>query len=87
MPFDPTKRSRTAWGPAEDGKPVTPNDDADLPDEGCVGLWVGTAGTVVVTTRRGTLLPLVCGDSSLVPLQITRVHEAGTDADDIVALY
>lgn len=81
--------------PAQRSLAVTPNDGADLVtpanvgDKRCRGLYVGAAGSLVVTlwsdTASVTLVAVPAG--TLLPLQARRVHATGTTAASIVALY
>lgn len=87
----PGRESQFIAGPFTDAFPVTPDDDNDLPNGVCRGLWVGTAGSVEVITRdeagRGESTSVTfVGVSGLLPGRFSRVKEGG-DADDIVALY
>lgn len=70
------------------GYSVTPDDANDLPTKPTRGIYVGTGGNLVVT---------LAGDSSSItltnvasgvylPLNVARVHQTGTSADNIVAL-
>jgi hypothetical protein len=72
--------------PASKLVPITPDDDADLPDGVCRALLVGTAGTANLIDASG-------GERSGVPLQqgfnpigVRRVMTGG-GAADLWALY
>ena len=74
--------------PAEFYADVTPNDNVDLPDGICRGIWiVTTAGNISVLDGRGTThtFPVVLGFNNLGG--ITRVRSAGTTAVGIKAIY
>ena len=68
--------------------PVTPSDSADLPDaDAVVGLRIGGAGTVRVTTFRGDTRNLTVAAGEYLPLaKIRRVHSSGTTATMEAAL-
>lgn len=53
---------------------------------GLVGLLIGGAGTVKVTTQGGTTLTLTCVAGQKVPLAIDQVFATGTTATDITGL-
>lgn len=74
--------------PAQSAAAVTSADGSDLPGGATRGLWIGTAGNLVVD--------MVSGDTSvtfsnvpvgILPLQVKRVRATGTTASNIVALY
>lgn len=73
--------------PAEAMRNVTPNDGADLPDGPCRAVFVGGAGTLVVTDLTDTDVTLVCGAGQIIPGWVTRVKTTGTDATNVVAMY
>ena len=69
----------------EDGASVTPSDTTNF-QQG--PLYVGTGGTVVVKTIRGTDLTFVnVGDGSFLPVVCVMVYSTGTTASDINVLY
>jgi len=75
--------------PARNGGAVTPADDADL-DVYAKALYIGTAGDLTVTLTNmadETSVTFVDHPAGYAPLQVKRVWDTGTDADDIVALY
>lgn len=50
-------------------------------------LYVGTGGTVVVTTKNGTALTFVnVADGTFLPVIVTQVLSTGTTASDILIL-
>jgi hypothetical protein len=63
---------------------VTPDDDTTL-DFNVRCLYVGTGGTVVVSTSQSTEVPFKCPDGFYLFVNPTKVHEAST-ATDIVAM-
>lgn len=69
--------------PFEDGVEVAPDDDVDLPVL-ARGLWIGSGGTLRITTKGGTVLNLTVA-AGLVPWAARRVHATGTSATGIVA--
>jgi len=78
-------------GPATHMRAVTPSDTVELPD-GCRGLFIGTAGNVVVVgvdaaggATGVTLKNLANGQ--IIPIAVRRVNSTNTTATDIVALY
>lgn len=73
--------------PAEAMRNITPDDDNDLPDGPCRALYVGGAGTAVVTDITGTDVTLVLGAGQIIPGWVARVKATGTDATNLVAMY
>lgn len=74
-------------GPYLDGAAVTPNDSADLPTV-ALKIYVGGAGTLRITTYRGTVLNFAAVPAgTTVPIRARRVHSTGTSATSIVALH
>jgi hypothetical protein len=72
--------------PAAQVVPITPDDDADLPDGVCRALLVGTGGTVNLVDASGaerTGVPLQQGFN---PIGAARVKTGGTAAN-LWALY
>lgn len=65
---------------------VTPSDDDNLTYPSV--LWVGTAGSVKVTTAQGDVVTFtgVVG-GTILPVQVIRVWSAGTSSLNIVAIY
>ncbi len=73
-------------GPASSGFAVTPNDDADL-GEATRALFVGTGGMLTVTMVSGAILTFdAVADSALLPLRVSRIHQTGTTAGNIIGL-
>ena len=52
----------------------------------CRALWIGTAGTINVTTAAGQALTNFPAKEGLMPMAVQSVEASGT-ADDIWALY
>jgi hypothetical protein len=72
--------------PAAKVAPVTPDDDADLPDGVCRAVLVGVAGTANIIDASGaerTGVPLQQGFN---PIGVARVKTGGTAAN-LWALY
>lgn len=87
MRFDATKHSQTARDPAQDAKPVTPNNDADLPDGPCLGLLVTVTGNISLVTLQGTTIALPSVPAyTEIRIQTARVRSTGTTAT-VLALY
>jgi len=57
-----------------------------LPDGTCLGLWIGTAGTLNAIDAMGNTLTNFPAKAGLMPIGIRTVLTSGT-ADDIWALY
>lgn len=74
--------------PARNAVAVVPHDTTTLANV-TRGLWVGTGGDVTVLMAAGgsAVAFLNVPDGSLLPIQIQRVNDTGTDADDMVALW
>lgn len=74
--------------PAAHAVAVTPNDSTDL-STSSRGLYVGTAGDVVLDTVGGetsvTFANLAAGTQ--LPVRVARVRATGTTASNILALY
>jgi hypothetical protein len=64
---------------------VTPSDDDNLAKPGI--LYVGTGGSVKVTTIAGDTTTLVCPAGYEIKCPVTKVFFTGTDADDLVLYY
>lgn len=71
--------------PAANAALVTPNDNDDLVDA-TRSIYVGSAGTLRVTTVGGQTLTLP-SLSGWLPLRVTRIHATGTTATSIVAFW
>lgn len=79
--------SAVANAPAIDGAAVTPNDGADLALS-ARALWIGGAGTLRVTTLKGTVLNFSSVPAGfMMPVAAVRVHATGTTCTGIVALF
>lgn len=76
----------SAFSHPSNGAAVTPNDSADLARSGI--LYVGTGGSVVITTVGGDTLTLTGVPSgSWIPVRVKRVFSTGTTASGIVVFY
>lgn len=71
--------------PAQHAAAVTPHDTNKL-SKVSRGLWVGTAGNIVVTMPDGDDVTIV-NASGLIPLAVIRVKSTDTTASNIVALW
>ena len=79
---------RTRRDPAEDGFPVTPNDNTDLPNGNCRGFHVGGDGDVELISPNGnTVVYKSCIAGMQYPYEAARIKATNTTATDIVALY
>ncbi len=67
--------------------PITPKDDADLPDGPCRAIYVGQEGVVEAVDSAGGAFKLVTGPCQYHPMRVRRVRATGTTARDILALY
>ena len=68
------------------GASVTPNDSTDLPRPGI--LYVGTGGTLVLTTLGGDTVTLANFPSgAFLPVRVKRVLSTGTTASGIYVFY
>ena len=75
---------------------VTPSDTANIPslsseagtpNRGCV-LYVGKKGDLEVLTVGGDKVNFTnIQDGSFLPVQVVRVYDTGTTADNIIALW
>jgi hypothetical protein len=82
-----TERSNET-GPIEDVKDVTPSDSTDLPYGTARGFLFQAAGTLRVTTAKGTTQNFSgLSANTLYPIAVKRVHSTGTTATGIKALY
>ena len=73
--------------PARSWRNVTPSDTVNLP-AGCRGIYVGTAGDVVLVGDDDVAITFtVADDGTLLPLGAKRVNNTNTTATGIVALY
>jgi hypothetical protein len=65
---------------------TTPSDDSNIAPTR--GVYVGTTGTLKVMMINGDVVTFSSIAAGVVhPLQIVRIYETGTNADNIVALY
>ena len=74
-----------------DAASVTPNDNANLPnnaDRPVRAVWIGGAGNLRVDMTNGTDVTFVgCLAGSLIPISVKKVYATGTSATSIVAVY
>lgn len=67
---------------------ITPNDSTDLANGPTRALFIGTAGTVVVTMADGNDVTFTGLSAGVIHwLSVKRVKATGTTATNIVALY
>ena len=72
--------------PAVDAIAVTTSDSTTIPATRV--LWVGGAGNLAVTTKRGTVVTFTGVPAGvLIPIQVTKVMATNTTATTILALY
>jgi hypothetical protein len=83
--FDDFKQ--TPGGPALRAAAVTPNDETDLAAV-TVAVWVGGAGAMKVQMAGGgdPVVFAAIPAGSWLPIRVTRIYDADTDATAIVAL-
>ena len=72
--------------PPSDGFAITPDDGADLPVS-VRGLNVGVAGTVRLTTVKGSVITVSVAAGSVFPVRASKVWNSGTSASLITGLY
>jgi len=82
-PFD--TRSLGIAGPGLDYAPVTPDDDADLPDV-AIALYVEGAGDVSFVSQKGETRTVGVSDFGWILCGVKRVRATGTTATQIHAL-
>jgi hypothetical protein len=66
--------------------PVTPSDDANLPDGTCLGLLIAVAGNIKITDYNGKTNTIAVPEGVL-PVKIIKVWAGETTATGISALY
>lgn len=74
--------------PAPNGYAITPDNDADLPDN-VRALYVGSAGDIkvdFVDSGSGVVIKNTTA-GSILPVQIKRVYATGTTATNLVGLF
>lgn len=69
------------------GKVVTPDDETNLPDGACRGLYIGVAGNLTVIHIDGGTCDYPNHPVGYAPLSVVRVLATGTTASGIRALY
>lgn len=80
------QKAVTVDAPAKDYKPLTPSDDAADNVEEFRGIYVGTAGDVVLVSASGNKATFKAASGTL-DVGGVRVDDTGTTANDIIALY
>ena len=68
-------------------KPITPHDTTGIVSGGCLGIWVGGTGNLVVTDRDNTVVTFTSVPAgTLLPIT-PKIIRAATTATLIIALY
>ena len=76
------------FSPARGAVAVTPSDTVNFAGGACRGLYIGTAGNVVVVDTAGNVVTYTSMAAGIVhPIQATRINNTNTTASNIVALY
>ena len=73
--------------PAPNAAAISPSDEADL-NNVTRAIYVGTQGDLTVTMKGGgsvTFTAVPAG--TILPIEVTKVWDTGTDAEDLVALW
>jgi hypothetical protein len=76
----------SAAGPATHAAEVTLSGDTPLATP-ARALYVGVSGDLEVTTTEGDKVTLVGVPTGILPVAVSIVHQTGTTATDIVALW
>jgi hypothetical protein len=88
MPItDFSARAASSSGPALALRPITPRDDADLPDGPARSLYVGVQGSVAVIDAGGGEAVILSGSCQYHPILVRRVLATGTTATGLLAIY
>lgn len=85
MPDKFSDRSSGLESPGHAAAEVTPDDLTDLPITSRA-LYIGVAGDVTVTTAGGDTVTFA-NVAGILPMRIARVHQTGTTATGIVAIW
>lgn len=72
--------------PGKDATEITPNDSTDL-DPVPHFLYIGTGGSLRVTTAAGNVRNFQVEAGVILPVIVHRVHATGTTATDIVGIH
>lgn len=85
MPTTPNDYNYDAnfTAPAVDGLAITPNDGANL-TQAVRSIYCGGAGTVRLTTPRGTVLDFTVVAGGVIPFWAIKVAASGTSATGLV---
>lgn len=79
-------RTANATVSSYDARAVTTSDTTNIPPTR--GLYIGSAGNVVVDMAYGTTITFVgVQGGTVLPVQVTRIYATNTTATNIVALY
>lgn len=68
-------------------KAVTPHDTTGVVGAGCLGIWVGGVGNLVVTDRDNTVVTFTAVPAGTLMPIAPKIVRAATTATLIVALY
>jgi hypothetical protein len=79
-------RASSLESPGLHAAEITPDDTADL-ETTARALWIGTGGTLRVTTAGGETVTFRGVVPGVLPVRTARVHATGTTAGDIVAVW
>jgi hypothetical protein len=87
MPKDTfANQGSSLTSPFTHGDAVVPSDTVDLPYV-TRAIYIGTPGDIRVTTVGDTIITLRNHPVGYLPGRVTRVHQSGTTASQIVALW
>lgn len=77
--------THSSTSPAHGALAVTPHDSNGFPT--CRSLYIGVTGDLSVLMADGSTGTFGQVPVGIFPIQVQRVNDTGTDADEIVALY
>ena len=74
--------------PSPKWKSITPDDNNDLPDGACRGIYIGSSGNVNMTDCYGnTMIFYSVQPGTVLAIQAKRVLASNTSATHLIALY
>jgi hypothetical protein len=76
-----------AMTPGVSLRSITKDDDNDLPDGVCKGVYVGTQGNLAVICKDDTSAVTLVAAVGWLPIRAKRVLSTGTTAAGLVAVY
>lgn len=79
-------RSTGLESPGQSAAAVSPDDAIDLAVTSRA-LYIGTGGDIALTTAAGDIVTFRNVAPGILPLRVSRVHQTGTTATDIVAVW